>query len=111
MNWIDIHHEDQLEAIKELSKNKPQVIFKHSTSCSISSVAKSRLERSVIPADVDFHYLDLKKYRNISARIAEDFSVFHESPQILLIKDGACIYDESHAGITMDDITEQIEKI
>ncbi len=111
MNWIELTKEGQLDTLKEKSKNKAQVIFKHSTRCSISSVAKSRLERSNAPQDVDFYYLDLIRYRNISAKIAEDFDVFHESPQILLIKNGACIYDESHSGITMDNITEQVEKI
>ena len=111
MNWIELSKEDQLDTLKENSKNKAQIIFKHSTRCSISSVAKSRLERSITPQDVDFYYLDLIKHRNISAKIAEEFNVFHESPQILLIKNGACIYDESHSGITMDEIAEQVEKI
>ena len=111
MNWIELTKEAQLDTVKENSKNKAQVIFKHSTRCSISSVAKSRLERSNAPQDVDFYYLDLIKHRNISAKIADDFDVFHESPQILLIKNGACIYDESHSGITMDEISEQVEKI
>lgn len=109
MNWIELTHEAQLEEIKERSKNKPQVIFKHSTRCSISSVAKNRLERSNPPQDADFYYLDLIQHKNISGKIAETFSVYHESPQILLIKNGECIYDESHSGISMDEITDQIQ--
>ena len=45
--------------------------------------------------------------RNIPCAIAESFDVTHESPQILLIKNGVCVYDESHNGITMDEIIEQ----
>ena len=107
MNWIALTNETQLEEIKERSKTKPQIIFKHSTRCSISSVAKNRLERSTAP-DADFYFLDLIQHRNISGKIAEDFSVYHESPQILLIKNGECIYDESHSGISMDEISEQL---
>lgn len=107
MNWIELTTESQVADIKERSKEKPQVIFKHSTRCSISSVSKSRLERSTPPPAVDFYYLDLIKHRNISAKVAEDFAVYHQSPQILLIKNGECVYDESHSGISMDDITEQ----
>ena len=107
MNWIELNDESQIANIKERSKLKPQVIFKHSTRCSISSVAKSRLERSTSPQDVDFYFLDLIKYKNISGKIAEDFAVYHESPQVLLIKNGECVYDESHSGISMDEITEQ----
>ena len=111
MNWIELTNESQLDTLKDNSKNKAQVIFKHSTRCSISSVAKSRLERAVAPQEVDFYYLDLIQHKNISAKIAEVFDVYHESPQVLLIKDGSCVYDESHSGITMNDITEQVEKI
>lgn len=107
MNWIDLTEEAQLEAIKELSKQKPQVIFKHSTRCSISSMAKNRLEKSQVPPNTDFYYLDLIRYRQLSVKVADEFGVFHESPQVLVIKNGGCIYDESHSGITMDDIIEQ----
>ena len=107
MNWIEITNEAQLTNVKDLSITKPQLIFKHSTRCSISSMAKSRLERGTTPENIDFYYLDLIKYRDISQKVAEYFDVSHESPQILLIKNGECIYDESHSGISMSDIVEQ----
>ena len=104
MNWISLTDESEIEQIKKNSIEKPQVIFKHSTRCSISSMAKSRLERSSIPKNVDFYYLDLIKYRSVSNFIADEFKVEHASPQVLLIKDGVCVYDESHSGIVMTDI-------
>jgi len=107
MNWIEITDEAQLAKVKDLSKTKPQLIFKHSTRCSISSMAKNRLEKGTAPENVDFYYLDLIKHRNLSQKVAEIFDVSHESPQILLIKNGECIYDESHSGITMDEIVAQ----
>ena len=111
MNWIDLTQVSQLDDIKAQSNEKPQLIFKHSTRCSISGVAKNRLDRSTPPANVDFYYLDLISYREISAKIAADFSVLHESPQVLLIKDGVCIYNESHSGISMAEIDEQVAAI
>ena len=108
MNWIDLKDIQQLADIKELSKTRPQVIFKHSTRCSISSMAKSRLERSEQPQTGDFYLLDLIRLRSISDKIAEDFAVHHESPQILVIKNTECVYDESHSGIQMDEIAEQL---
>lgn len=107
MNWIPLNDLQQLAAIKEKSYQQPQIIFKHSTRCSISSMAKSRLERSAPPEDLTFHYLDLISNKNLSKTIAEDFDVTHESPQVLIIKNGECIYDESHSGISMDEIVEQ----
>ena len=109
MNWIDLHNDLQLQQIKESSKIRPQVIFKHSTPCSISSMAKSRLERNEQPERGDFYFLDLIKHRSLSNKIAEEFSVNHESPQVLLIKNTTCVYEESHSGIDMDEITEQIQ--
>ena len=106
MNWISLTNEEQLHQIKVNSNGRPQVIFKHSTRCSISSVAKNRLERSIQPDEVDFYFLDLITYRTISNKIAADFDVYHESPQVLLIKNGECIYDESHSGIDMEEIIE-----
>jgi bacillithiol system protein YtxJ len=107
MNWTALTDESQLPGIRELSKQKPQVIFKHSTRCGTSSMVLSRLERSVHPGGIDFYFLDLIKYRHISNKIAEDFAIYHESPQVLLIKNGECVYDESHYAISMDDISEQ----
>ncbi len=107
MNWNTLSSIEQLEAIKSASYQQPQVIFKHSTRCSISSMILNRLERSEAPENIRFHYLDLLAYRPLSNQIAEDFSVHHESPQVLLIKNGECIYDESHQGIRMEELAEQ----
>ncbi|MBS1511496.1 MAG: bacillithiol system redox-active protein YtxJ [Bacteroidetes bacterium] len=111
MNWIALTDEGQLNQLKELSKQKPQVIFKHSSRCNISGVAKNRLERSTVPDGTDFYFLDLIQYRQLSNKIAEDFAVYHESPQLLLIKNGECIYDESHSGISMEELKEQLSTI
>jgi bacillithiol system protein YtxJ len=108
MNWIELTDENQLEAIKKESFGKPVVIFKHSTRCSISAMAKNRLERDSQPEGVDFFYLDLIRYRALSNRIAEVFEVVHESPQVLLIREGVCVYDESHNGIAMDEIADAL---
>ena len=107
MAWNQLTDEKQLDQIKILSAQKPQLIFKHSTRCSISSMAKNRLERSTMPDGVDFYYLDLLKYRSISNKIESIFKVPHESPQVILIKNGECMYDESHSGISMDEIEVQ----
>ena len=104
MNWHPINSIDQLEHIKSASYITPQVIFKHSTTCSISRMALDRFERAATPEKVDFHYLDLLNYKAISNEIASFFQVHHESPQVILIKNGECIYDESHYGIMMDEL-------
>jgi len=108
MQWNILTSEEQLSTLLEQSHSKPQVIFKHSTRCSISSVVKARFETSPVPADIDFHYLDLIAHRSLSNKIAEDFGVHHESPQVLLIQKGKCKYDESHLVIRMTDILAEV---
>lgn len=107
MNWIPLTSPEQLAIIQQASFSRTQVIFKHSTRCSISSTVLSRLERGTAPEAIDFYFLDLLNYRPLSAQIAEQFRVHHESPQVLLIRNGECIYDESHTAITPEEIAEQ----
>ena len=109
MNWIKLEQASQLETIRELSFSRAQVIFKHSTRCATSSMAMNRLERNEQPAESDFYYLDLIRYRSLSDQVASSFDVYHESPQLLLIRNGICVYKESHNGIQMDDLAEQLQ--
>jgi bacillithiol system protein YtxJ len=106
MQWIPLTNETQLTDIIAQSAARPQVIFKHSTRCSISAVALQRLQKETAPADMDFYMLDLLAYRNLSNKIAEQFKVYHESPQVLVIRNGECVYDESHLSISMHDIVD-----
>lgn len=107
MNWKTLTSEEQLSEINTVSANQPIAIFKHSTRCSISSMAKARLERAAEPEGLTFYYLDLISYRPVSNKIAEMYCVEHESPQVLLIRNGECVYNESHSGILMDEIVAQ----
>jgi len=107
MHWIHLTDEEQLRNIIVKSQDRPQIIFKHSTRCSISGVALQRLQKSRQPEDVDFYFLDLISYRSLSNKIAELFGIQHESPQVLVIRDGECIYSESHLGIYMEEILDR----
>ena len=104
MKWIHLTDEGQLNEIIIKSQHRPQVIFKHSTRCSISSVALQRLQKAQQPEGLDFYFLDLLAHRSLSNKVVEVFGVHHESPQVLVIKQGKCVFDESHLGISMTDI-------
>ena len=107
MNWNSLTDLAQLEQIKEESKLHPVLILKHSTTCSISATALNRLERNYKPELVGSlkpYYLDLLSYRPISNQITQTFDTEHQSPQILLIKDGKCVYTDSHFGISFNGI-------
>jgi bacillithiol system protein YtxJ len=103
MNWNPLTEITQLQTIKEESYKHPVLILKHSTTCSISSTALSRLERNWKQekvGDLKPYYLDLLRYRPISNEIANTFKVEHQSPQVLIIQDGECVYDVSHFDIS-----------
>lgn len=108
LNWIDLTDEAQLAEISQTSAQTPCLIFKHSTRCSISQMAKNRLERQWELSENALrpYYLDLLQYRHISNQVADVFRVHHESPQVLLIVNGECIYDESHQAISAAEIAE-----
>ena len=103
MKWQSLNSERVLKDIIQKSLTKPQIIFKHSTTCPISAMAKNRLESSW-DLEYDAHYLDLISYRSISNAIADQLSVKHESPQVIVIKNGEAIYNESHLDINIEDI-------
>lgn len=108
INWERLESLDQLNVIKEESKTQPVLIFKHSTRCSISSMALSRLEREW-NSELDqlkAYYLDLIAFRQISNTIENAFGVYHESPQVLIIKNGECIYDASHMSISVNNLKQ-----
>ncbi|NJB84697.1 bacillithiol system protein YtxJ [Lewinella marina] len=108
MNWNSITSVHDIEAIIERSHTVPCLILKHSTSCPISSMAKNRLEKQWdIEGDaLEPYYLDLIRYREVSNYIASEFGVRHESPQVLLIRDGRCVYDASHLDIRIDELRQ-----
>lgn len=111
MNWNRLDNKELLDEIIEESKENPVVIFKHSTSCSISAMALNRLERSWQESEmteVKAYYLDLIAYRDISNAVADKFGVMHQSPQILLIKNGECVYNDSHMGISYQSLKSGI---
>ena len=69
-------------------------------------MAKSRLEKAwdFTNDEITPYYLDLLEYRHISNAIAEKLNVFHESPQVLLVKNGECVYDASHLDISVSEL-------
>jgi len=108
INWIPLQDLRQLNEIINNSHEKPVVIFKHSTRCSVSRMALKQFENEfdvdTLHCNVSTYYLDLLEHREISNEIASRFGVFHQSPQLLLIKDGKSVYDVSHSGIDAEEL-------
>lgn len=103
MNWINLESLEQLDKIS--TREQDALIFKHSTRCPTSSMAKRILtaDSSTIPEGVHFYFLDLIAYREISNQIAAKWQVRHESPQLLAVKGNTCVYHASHSDISMEE--------
>ena len=110
VNWIPLTDVGQLNEISQLSNEKPVVIFKHSTRCSISRMALKQFENEYDLSDneVTTYFLDLIAFRDISNEIASRFNVVHQSPQLLLIVGGKSVYDVSHSAIDADELKSKI---
>jgi len=112
MNWHYLENPDQLNQLITESADKNILIFKHSTRCNISRATLDRLERNWKDEEVPNlkpYFLDLISYRTISNAIADQFQVEHESPQVLIIRNGKSIYDNSHYGIDFSAIREKVK--
>lgn len=105
MNWELLINLKQMEQLKDMSFQLPVLFFKHSTRCSISTMVLKRFEREW-NGEAKLCFLDLLKYRAVSNQISEQFGVEHQSPQVLLIKDGVCVFHASHNAIDAQAIND-----
>lgn len=110
MAWHQLTSLHQVDEIWEKSFEKPQLYFKHSTRCSISSMALRRFEQSNCQNNeqLDCHFLDLLSYREISNYIAEKSKVMHQSPQIIVVKNGEVILHDSHGMIDGNEVLKKL---
>jgi bacillithiol system protein YtxJ len=113
LNWNALTQIAQLDEIVATSASTPVLIFKHSTRCSISRMALKNFEReyNLEESEVAPYFLDLLEHRDISNEIAQKFQVIHQSPQLLLIKNGKSVYDVSHSEIDAEALKSKVETL
>jgi len=107
--WNPLTEISQLDELEKLSENKTVAIFKHSTTCGISRMVLKNFEADYeqqLNDSVDLYFLDLKAHRDISNGIAEKFSVRHESPQMVVLKNREVVHHSSHQAISVDKLKE-----
>jgi bacillithiol system protein YtxJ len=110
IDWNPLTDLGQLDEIVATSHTKPVLIFKHSTTCSISRMALKNFENEFdVATEITPYFLDLLNYRAVSNEISSRFNVVHQSPQILLIKDGIAVYNASHENIDATILKEKLK--
>lgn len=112
IKWIPLTTVEQLMTVAGTTDEKPILLFKHSTRCGISAMAKNNLERNWSSGDefCDSYYLDLLAHRDVSDKIAEITGIQHQSPQAIVIRGKEIIYDESHSAINARRIESVLRK-
>jgi bacillithiol system protein YtxJ len=109
ISWNVLTDLGQLNEIISVSNEKPVAIFKDSTRCSVSRMALKQFENEFNSSDkVTPYFLDLIAYRDISNAIADQFGVIHQSPQLIVIKDGKAIYNVSHSDIDAEELGKKV---
>ncbi|MGC4039035.1 MAG: bacillithiol system redox-active protein YtxJ [Chitinophagaceae bacterium] len=109
-NWKELLTEQDVDDLIVKSAERPQLIFKHSVSCGISAHALFKLEEGTdtLLKKADANYLNLLRHRNVSNYIARIFSVTHQSPQVIILKNGRPVYSTSHHAISVKSILEKL---
>lgn len=108
--WKNLRSIEDLNKAQQESHIKTVVLFKHSTRCSISRFVLKNFENTVIipEEEMDFCFLDLIEYRSVSNEIAERFKVIHQSPQLIILKNGEAVYDASHESIDAEILNQYL---
>ena len=110
LNWIQLTTVEQLDEIEQNSSKKPQIIFKHSTSCGISSMVLRSFKNSYFLEgnQADLYFLDLHRHREVSNEVANKFQVHHQSPQVLIVKNRSAVANQSPGGIMSLNLSRYI---
>jgi len=107
--WQELNAISQLNTIVDKSKSKTQLIFKHSTRCGISRMVMNQFVASYdLELDADLYYLDLLSFRDVSNEVGYKFQVMHQSPQLLVIKNGVVVANASHEGVNDMDLAQVV---
>ena len=108
--WIPLVSSEQIRDIAEGSWKRPQIIFKHSTTCGISRMDLNRFtaKYNVSEGQLNLYFLDLKSYREVSNEVSRVFDIVHESPQLLIIKEEKVVAHASHGGIVELDLDKTV---
>ncbi len=107
--WVALTSIEQLEDIAQKSNDKPQLIFKHSTTCGISRMVLNMFTGSYNLGDTaELYFLDLHAHREVSNEVAARFGVMHQSPQLLVVKNGEVNFHTSHGTIADIDLKDYV---
>ena len=113
MNLTPIEREDQIDTLLAESSDQPVVIFKFSLTCGTSTYAADEIDRYLAgePASARYAVVTVQTHRELSNAIAARLGVRHETPQVLVVRDGRVSWHASHFRVTVDELTEALTAV
>ncbi|KON70435.1 bacillithiol system redox-active protein YtxJ [Peribacillus butanolivorans] len=108
---MTINKIDSEEQFNELLNEETFLLFKHSLTCPVSAEAYEQYEKYMAAnEELKTAYLAVQEARPLSNYVAETFDIKHQSPQVILFKNGKPAWNESHWRITYDSLTKAISE-
>jgi len=111
MGWQPLSGSQDWQALIDSSFQEPVLVFKHSPRCGTSAYVRDRLASALSLETLTFHEVDVIRDRSLSRQIAESVAVHHESPQILLLKNGECVWAEDHMTISPEEVRSEYDRL
>jgi bacillithiol system protein YtxJ len=87
------------------SSRKPVIVFKHSNACSISARAYREMEQLGERVNI----LEVQSAREISRELANLTGVRHETPQVIILRDGKAVWNASHFDVKAAEVLKAVE--
>lgn len=103
-SFVRVTDTNAFQELAERSKSRPVVIFKHSTTCAISSAAY----REMSDFDGEVALVEVQRARDLSREIERKTGIKHESPQVLVMRNGQVVWDASHFQIKSGAVSEAV---
>jgi len=103
-HFIKVTETKSLDDLTNRSKDRPIVIFKHSLTCPISASAYDEMTEF----DGEVALVEVQRSRELSAEIENRLGVAHESPQVIVLRNGQVAWNASHFKITANAVAEAV---
>jgi len=103
-SFLKLADKETLNRLLLDSRHRPVVLFKHSNTCGISSAAYREMEKLD-----NVNLLEVQSARELSKEVESITGVEHESPQVIVLKDGKAVWNASHYGVKAVAVADAVE--
>ncbi|MFN2492084.1 MAG: bacillithiol system redox-active protein YtxJ [Pyrinomonadaceae bacterium] len=105
-HFVKLTDTKSFDELANRSKDQPVVIFKHSLTCPISASAYEQMAET----DGEVALIEVQKARELSTEIENRLGVAHESPQVIVLRNGQVVWSASHFRITSDAVDDAVRR-